>query len=75
MGSEATLAIEQQTGGLYGQLWPHYDDKLFLESVGLFEKRWKSNGEPTTISAASSSRRSGAPLALIDLADDYLGAW
>lgn len=45
MGSNATLTIEQQTGGLYGQLWPHYDDQLFLESVGLFEKRWKANGE------------------------------
>lgn len=37
--------IEQQTGALYGNLWPQYDDKLFLESVALFEKRWRANGE------------------------------
>ncbi|HLG98180.1 MAG TPA: class I SAM-dependent methyltransferase [Bryobacteraceae bacterium] len=40
------MTIEQQTGALYGQLWPQYDDPLFLESVSLFEKRWRANGEP-----------------------------
>ncbi len=46
MGTNPTLSIEQQTGALYGGLWPHYDDKLFLESVALFEKRWRANNEP-----------------------------
>ena len=46
MSANPMLSIEQQTGALYGRLWPHYDDKLFLESVALFEKRWRLNGEP-----------------------------
>jgi ubiquinone/menaquinone biosynthesis C-methylase UbiE len=46
MATNSTATIEQQTGNLYGQLWPHYNDKLFLESVALFEKRWNANGEP-----------------------------
>ncbi len=37
--------VEQRTGQLYGDLWPQYDDKLFMESVGLFAKRWAANGE------------------------------
>lgn len=46
MSTNPMPSIEQQTGALYGGLWPHYDDKLFLESVALFEKRWKANHEP-----------------------------
>jgi ubiquinone/menaquinone biosynthesis C-methylase UbiE len=46
MATNSIVSIEQQTGTLYGQLWPNYDDKQFLESVSLFEKRWRANGEP-----------------------------
>jgi SAM-dependent methyltransferase len=46
MSTNPMPSIEQQTGALYGGLWPHYDDKLYLESVALFEKRWKANNEP-----------------------------
>jgi ubiquinone/menaquinone biosynthesis C-methylase UbiE len=37
--------VENETGQLYGELWHHYDDELFKQSVGLFEKRWLANGE------------------------------
>jgi ubiquinone/menaquinone biosynthesis C-methylase UbiE len=37
--------VEERTGALYGDLWPQYDDKLFLESLALFAKRWAANGE------------------------------
>jgi ubiquinone/menaquinone biosynthesis C-methylase UbiE len=39
-------AVEQRTGRLFGDLWNHYDDRLFEESVSLFRKRWQANGEP-----------------------------
>ena len=39
-------AVEERTGQLFGDLWNHYDDRLFEESVSLFEKRWRANGEP-----------------------------
>jgi ubiquinone/menaquinone biosynthesis C-methylase UbiE len=31
--------LEQQTGSLFGNLWPQFDEKLFDESVDLFDKR------------------------------------
>ena len=46
MSTNPMPSIEQQTGALYGGLWPQYDDKLFIESVALFEKRWRANNEP-----------------------------
>ena len=42
----AIRPVEQETGKLYGELWGHYDDELFQQSVGMFEKRWQLNGEP-----------------------------
>ncbi len=38
--------VERETGKLFGALWSHYDDQLFKESVELFPRRWKQNGEP-----------------------------
>lgn len=32
-------SLEQQTGSLFGDLWPQYDDKLFEASVELFYRR------------------------------------
>ena len=46
MESNAAATVEQRTGELYGGLWVRYDDKLFKDSVALFEKRWSANGEP-----------------------------
>ena len=40
-----TTATEASTGALYGDLWNRYDDRLFLDSVEMFEKRWLANGE------------------------------
>jgi ubiquinone/menaquinone biosynthesis C-methylase UbiE len=40
------MAVEQRTGQLFGDLWTRYDDRLFEESVALFEQRWRANGEP-----------------------------
>jgi ubiquinone/menaquinone biosynthesis C-methylase UbiE len=39
-------AVERETGKLFGDLWSHYDDQLFKESVELFGRRWQENGEP-----------------------------
>lgn len=39
-------AVERETGRLFGDLWSHYDDRLFKESVELFPRRWNENGEP-----------------------------
>lgn len=39
-------AVEQRTGQLFGDLWNRYDDRLFEESVSLFQRRWTANGEP-----------------------------
>ncbi len=39
-------AVERETGRLFGDLWSHYDDRLFKESVELFPRRWEENGEP-----------------------------
>lgn len=38
--------IEAATGDVYGPLWVGYSDELFNESVAMFEKRWRANGEP-----------------------------
>lgn len=38
--------IEQVTGRLYSSFWHTYDDKQFLESISLFERRWIANSEP-----------------------------
>jgi ubiquinone/menaquinone biosynthesis C-methylase UbiE len=37
--------VERETGLLFGDLWSRYDDRLFKESVELFERRWNENGE------------------------------
>lgn len=37
--------MEEKTGQLFGDLWRQYDDDLFKESVELFERRWRANGE------------------------------
>ena len=44
--SSTQRAIEYQTGRLFGDLWHHYDDQLFKQSVDLFSTRWRANGEP-----------------------------
>ncbi len=41
----AKTVVEEQTGKLFGELWTHYDEELFQQSVALFEKRWVANGE------------------------------
>lgn len=38
-------AVERETGALFGDLWSQYDDLLFKESVELFPRRWRENGE------------------------------
>ena len=38
--------IENQTGALFGDLWPRYGDAEFKHSVELFARRWLANGEP-----------------------------
>ncbi|MEJ7784300.1 MAG: class I SAM-dependent methyltransferase [Solirubrobacteraceae bacterium] len=38
--------VERATAQLFGDLWSRYDDRLFKESVELFECRWRENGEP-----------------------------
>jgi ubiquinone/menaquinone biosynthesis C-methylase UbiE len=38
-------ALERQTGQLFSDLWHRYDDDAFKQSVLLFEKRWRANGE------------------------------
>ena len=35
---------QAETAELFGDLWPRYNDKLFEESVVLFEKRFLANG-------------------------------
>src|SRR5436305_193702 len=37
-------AVEQDTGALFSALWSPYDDKLFEDSVGLFERRLRVSG-------------------------------
>ena len=37
--------MERETGRLFGELWSRYDDRLFKESVELFSRRWRENGE------------------------------
>lgn len=36
--------VEQATGTLFGDLWRRYDDRLFDESLRLFEMRFRANG-------------------------------
>ena len=36
----AKTVVEEQTGKLFGELWTHYDEELFQQSVALFEKPW-----------------------------------
>lgn len=42
----AEREVARKTGELYGEFWHHYDDQLFKDSVELFERRWRANGEP-----------------------------
>ena len=43
---QSLKSVEHETGRVYGELWEHYDDQLFKESVELFERRWRANDEP-----------------------------
>jgi ubiquinone/menaquinone biosynthesis C-methylase UbiE len=39
--------VERETGNLFGELFPRYNDELFIESVELFKKRFEANNFDT----------------------------
>ncbi len=40
--------VAQSTGSLFGDLWPAFDERLYRESVELFDKRCAANGFDTS---------------------------
>lgn len=36
--------VENYTGNLYAQCWIHYDEKQFVDTVNMFERRFRHNG-------------------------------